>query len=134
MAAFVNAEAVEGTTDDVVTDTGKVADTTTLDQNHRVFLEVMTFTADVGGHFLTVGQTNTGDLTQSGVRLLGCTGSHLQTDTATLGASTQRLGFALLLLVFASETHQLVDCRHKNFLIFLIFMRSKTIQLHIKDI
>jgi hypothetical protein len=46
--------AVQGAADDVVTDTRQVFYTAAPDQNHRVLLEVMPFTADVGSDFNSV--------------------------------------------------------------------------------
>ena len=67
---------IQGTTDDVVTDTGKVLNTAAADQNHGVLLQVVTNTGDISGNFHTVGQTHTGDLTQCGVGLLGGGGTN----------------------------------------------------------
>ncbi|VTM73929.1 Uncharacterised protein [Raoultella planticola] len=68
MLTVFNAGAVKRTTNGVVTNTRKVFYTTATDQDHGVFLQVVTFTADVGGDFETVSQTNTANFTQCGVR------------------------------------------------------------------
>ena len=67
----VDTLSIQSTTDNVVTNTGKVLYTAAADQNHGVLLQVVADTGDVSGNFHTVGQANTGDLTQCGVRLLG---------------------------------------------------------------
>jgi hypothetical protein len=46
--AIVYAGAVQSTAHRVVTNTRKVLNTTATDQNHRVFLQVVAFTTDVG--------------------------------------------------------------------------------------
>ena len=52
LTAFVNTEAVQRTAHDVVTHTGKVANTTAFNQNDGVFLKVVTLTTDISGDFL----------------------------------------------------------------------------------
>jgi hypothetical protein len=46
---------IEGTTDDVITDTWKIWNTTTTDKHDCVLLEVVAFTTDVCPNFLAVG-------------------------------------------------------------------------------
>ena len=81
----LNTLSIQSTADDVVTNTGKVLYTTATDQNHGVLLQVVANTGDISGNFHTVGQTHTGDLTQSGVRLLGAGGTNSGTYTTLLG-------------------------------------------------
>jgi hypothetical protein len=50
-----------------------------------VLLQVVANTGDISGNFHTVGQTHTGDLTQSGVRLLGGGGTNSGADATLLG-------------------------------------------------
>jgi hypothetical protein len=47
----------------MITYTGKILDTTTSNQNHRVFLQVMALTRYIATHLETVRETYTGDLT-----------------------------------------------------------------------
>jgi hypothetical protein len=68
----------------VVTNTWKVLYSATANEDDGVFLEVVTFTADVSDDFLTVGKTHLGNLPQSGVRLLRCACHHLKTDATAL--------------------------------------------------
>jgi len=75
---------VKGTTDDVITYTGEVTYTSASDQDHRVLLKVMTDTGDVGGSLHAVGQTNSCDLTKSGVRLLRAGGGNLGANASLL--------------------------------------------------
>ena len=67
----VHALGIQSATNDVITDARKVLNTTAANQNNRVLLQVVANTRDVSGNFHTVGQANTGDLTQCGVGLLG---------------------------------------------------------------
>jgi hypothetical protein len=57
-----------------------------------VLLQVVTDTGNVSGDFHTVGQTNTGDLTQSGVRLLRSRSTNCGADTSLLGRRQIGLG------------------------------------------
>ena len=68
-----NALSVEGTADDVVTDTGQVTNTAAANQNDAVLLQVMTDTGNVSSNFHRVGQTDSCNLTERGVRLFGGT-------------------------------------------------------------
>ena len=83
----VDALSVEGTADDVVTDTRKVLNTAATDHNDGVLLQVMTDTGDVCGDFVTIGQTYTGDFTQSGVGLLRSRGTDCGADASLLGGA-----------------------------------------------
>ena len=70
LLAVGHAQAVEHASNDVVADARQVADAAAANQDDRVFLEVVPFTADVGGDFLAVGEPHTGDLPERRVRLL----------------------------------------------------------------
>ena len=61
---------IKSTSDDVVSGTRKVLNTTTTDQNNGVLLKVMSLTRDIACYFNTVGKTYSGNLSKSGVRLL----------------------------------------------------------------
>ena len=78
----------------MVTDTGKVLYTTTADHNDRVLLKVVTNTRDIGDNLIAVCQANTGDLTQSGVRLLGGSCTNSSADAALLRRA--KVGFLVL--------------------------------------
>ena len=60
----VDALSVEGTADDVVTDTRKVLNTAATDHNNAMLLKIVAFARDVGRNFNAVGKTNSGDLTK----------------------------------------------------------------------
>ena len=125
MLPVLDAEALKGASDDVVTDTREVTDVAASDEDHLVLLEVMTFAADVGGDFIAVGETDSGVLSGGRVRLLG--GHRTDTGANTLLlrgrdllfplveripslAQGRRLGLVDRLLSLVS--HELVDCRH----------------------
>ncbi len=76
---------VQSTADDVVTDTGEILDTATADHHDGVLLQGVAHAGNVSGDLVAVGQTHTGDLTQSGVGLLGGRGSHGGADASLLG-------------------------------------------------
>src|SRR5690606_4912460 len=66
----VNTGGIQGAAHGVVTHTRQVLHPATTNQDHGVFLQVVTFTTDIGGDFVAIGQTHTADFTQRGVRLL----------------------------------------------------------------
>ena len=116
---------IQSTTDDVVTNTGKVLNTAAANQDDRVLLQVMAFTGDISGNFHTVGQTHTGDLTQCRVRLLGGGGTDSSADTTLLGGgqssclvlqsvqpSLQSTSGGLVGDLLTAETNQLIKSRH----------------------
>ena len=65
-----NTLSVESTTDDVVTYTRQVANSTAADEDYRVLLEIVTNTRDVARNLKTVGQRYSCKLTKCRVRLL----------------------------------------------------------------
>ena len=68
----------------MVTDTGKILHAAAAHQDNGVLLEVVAFAADVSDDFLTVGETNLGDLAKRGVRLLRGASHHLNANAAAL--------------------------------------------------
>ena len=81
----LNTLSIQSTTDDVVTNTGKVLNTAAADQNNGVLLQVVADTGNVSGNFHTIGQANTSDLTQCRVGLLGSGGTNSGANTTLLG-------------------------------------------------
>ena len=71
----------------MVANTRQVFHTAAAHKHDGVFLEVVTFTANVGDHFFTIGKTDFSHFTKSRVRLLGRTGHYLETNTAALRAA-----------------------------------------------
>ena len=129
----VDALSVEGTADDVVTDTRKVLNTAATDHNDGVLLQVMTDTGDVSCYFVTIGQTDTGDLTQCGVGLLRSRSTDCGADASLLGGA--EVGLLVLESVqtllhcrrgglvgdlFSSLSYQLVKGRHCVLLSFVV--------------
>ena len=120
-----NALGIQSTADDVVTDAGEVLDTAAADHDDGVLLQGVTHAGDIGGDLVAVGQTHTGDLTQSGVGLLGSRGSHGGADASLLGrrqigglglqgvqTELQSGRSGLVGSLFSSFTDQLVKSRH----------------------
>ena len=85
---------IQRTTDDVVTDAGQVLYTAAADHDHGVLLQGVTHAGNVSGDLVAVGQTHTGDLPQSGVRLLGGSSSHGGADATLLRSG--KIGFLVL--------------------------------------
>jgi hypothetical protein len=85
IAAFYTG-CIERTAYDVVTNTGKIFYPTATNQHDAVFLKVVTFTGDVGIHFLAIAQTNTGNFAKCRVRFLRRGGVYTGANTTALGA------------------------------------------------
>ena len=111
LAAF-HAAGIECAANDVLTHTGKVTDSSAFDQNHRVFLQIVTLAADVSGDFDTVRQADPGDLPHSGVRLFRGSGCDLHANAASLRALHECLGLAFRNFRAAARFHQLINGRH----------------------
>ena len=75
---------IKGTTDNVITYTGQVTNTSTTDKNNRVLLKVVTDTGDIRSSFHSVGKSYSRNLTKSRVRLLGSYGSNLGAHASLL--------------------------------------------------
>ena len=112
LSAAINAQTVQGTSDDMITNAGEVTHTTALHEDDTVFLQVVTFATDVSGNLDTIGKTHASDLTQSGVRLFRGSGRDLQANATTLRALLECLALALTDFRSATASHQLIDCRH----------------------
>ena len=68
----------------MIADAGQVLDTSAANQHHRMFLQFVAFTRDVGINLHLVGQPDPGYLAQRRIRLLGCHGPDLGTDAPLL--------------------------------------------------
>jgi len=121
----IDALGIQSATDNVVTDAREVLDTAATDHDDGVLLQGVTHAGNVGGDLIAVGQTHTGDLTQSGVGLLGSRGSHGGADASLLGrrqigglglqgvqTELQSGRSGLEGNLFSSFTDQLVKSRH----------------------
>jgi hypothetical protein len=71
----------------VITYTREVLDTAASDHNDRVFLKVVADARDICCDFHTVGQTYTGILTESRVRLFRSHGADTGADASLLRAA-----------------------------------------------
>ncbi|CDZ88907.1 conserved hypothetical protein [Rhodococcus ruber] len=112
LLAVLDTLGVERTADDLVADTGEVLHTTTAHEHHRVLLQVVTLTRDVGGDLDGAGQTHAGDLPERRVRLLRGGGVHASAHAATLRAALEGRGLDLGGLVAAALADQLIDGWH----------------------
>src|SRR5690606_19253696 len=109
LLAVLHAGGVEGAADDLVAHAGQVADPTAAHEHHRVLLEVVALTGDVGGDLDAAGEADAGDLAQSRVRLLRGEGVHARADTAALGRTLEGGRLALGGLALPSLADQLLD-------------------------
>ena len=114
MRPTVNTKGVEGTTHDVVSNTGEVSNTATSDKHDRVLLEVVSLSADVGADLTTVGEPHSRNLSQGGVGLLRGLGLHLKADTSSLGTCVKVADLALCMCLAARLADELIDRWHSD--------------------
>ncbi len=101
----LDANRIQGPTDDVIPYSRKVFYPASPNKDNGVFLEVMANTGDVGSHFNAVGQSNTGDLSKGGVRFFRRGRINTDTDPPFLRRPSERWGrcFSSLLPFFPFE-------------------------------
>src|SRR6201990_3388410 len=109
LLAVADALGVQGTADDLVTDTGQVAHPAAPHQHDRVLLQVVPDTGDVRGDLDLAGQPDPGDLTQGGIRLLRRGRIDTRAHAAALRALLERRRLVLRYLVLAALPDQLLD-------------------------
>lgn len=90
----VNALSVESSSDDVITHTGEISYTSAADKNDTVLLKLVPDSGNVGGYFVSVGKSYSGDFAHCGVRLFRGSRSYRRAHAALLG-SGHILGFLL---------------------------------------
>ena len=108
---------VVGATDDVITDTREVTDTTAADEHDGVLLQVVALTRDVSSNFDAVDKANTGNLTKSRVRLLRARGEDAGAHAALLGVVLQSSVLGLLGHGTTALANQLVNSRQSVLLL-----------------
>ena len=62
LCSLGDARRIQSATNRVVSHTWQILDSTASDQNNRVLLQIVTFTADIARDFHTIGQPHTTDL------------------------------------------------------------------------
>jgi hypothetical protein len=117
LLTVVHRSGVVGATDDVITNTGEVANTAAADEDDGVLLEVVALTRNVCGDLDAVNKTDTGNLTKSRVRLLGGGGEHAGAHAALLGVVLQSCVLGLLGNGLTTLANQLVDSRQNVLLL-----------------
>ncbi len=126
--AVLDPFAVQSAADNVVANTRQVFHAAATNQDHRVLLQVMAYTANVGGNFHTVGQPDPGNLAKGRVGFFRSHGPDLNTHAPPLGATrtplhpvaqrvlhpVQRRGLSLLPDWPASLSNKLAYSRHRK--------------------
>ncbi len=79
-----NALSIKCSTDDVVTATRQVTNSSASDKYNRVLLEIVADSGDIGRSLKAVCESYSGDLTERGVRLLRACGRNLCADASFL--------------------------------------------------
>lgn len=96
----------------MITDSGKIGNTTAADEDDGMLLEVVSLTGDIGVNDLVVGELDTGDLTDGRVRLTGLLGEDTDTNALLLEAGVEGGGLGVLFEGFAAAAHDLVERGH----------------------
>src|SRR5690606_3950649 len=112
LLAVGDADRVQGTTDDVVTNAGQVLHTAAADEHHGVLLQVVAHARDGARHLDAVAEPNTGDLAERGVRLRRRGGVHAGADAPLLGRTLESGRLLLRLDLPAALANQLSNRRH----------------------
>src|SRR6201995_4923372 len=113
LLAVADTLGVERTADDLVADTGQVADPPPADEHDRVLLQVVPDTGDVGGDLDLAGQPNARHLAESRVRLLRCGRVDTRAHTAALRAPLEGRRLGLDRLFLAAFPDKLLDRGHR---------------------
>src|SRR4051812_41748543 len=116
LLTVVDASGIQCAAYRVIANAREVLHAAAADQNNRVLLEVVAFTADVAGDFVTVGQTDTADLPESRVRLLRGRGVHAGTHAAFLRGCAKSRNFCLFRRGPARVPDKLTSGRHTEIL------------------
>ena len=103
---------IERPTDDVITNAGQILNSSATNEDRRVLLQIVTFTGNVYGTFLLVGEAHPCNLSYSRVRLFGSGRGNRKAHTSLLRAVVQNGRLALVNLLFSAVSDKLVDCRH----------------------
>jgi hypothetical protein len=110
--ATIDAGGVESPANNVVTNAGKILDSSPAHEHDRVLLQGMADSRDVGVHFPPIRETHTRDLSQRRVRLLRGRGVDAQANSPLLGGLLEVGCLRLLALGGASLANELLDGRH----------------------
>jgi hypothetical protein len=98
----LDAYGVQGATDDVVSNSWKVFDPSSSNENNGVFLKVMADPWNIGGDLDSIGQSHSGNFSKSGIRFLGSGCVNSNTNPSFLRRSRNSRGRSLTLGDFPS--------------------------------
>src|ERR1700756_3112779 len=113
LLAVADTLGVERTADDLVPDTGQVADATATDEHDRVLLQVVPDAGGVGGGPDLAGQPDPRHLAERRVRLLRRGRVDTRAHAAALGASLEGRRLSLGRLLLAALPDKLLDRGHR---------------------
>jgi len=85
LLAIFDTEGILGAADDVVTHAREILYTASADEDHRVFLEIMTYAGNIGRNLYPVSKPNTSYLAESRIRLLRGNGHNTGANATALG-------------------------------------------------
>jgi len=100
----------------MITDTRKVLDPPTPNKNNGVLLQVVPDTRNIRSNLDSVRQTDPGNLTKCGVRLLRGRSIHPRAHPPLLRTTLKSRRCRLLFLALPATANQLVNRRHRSLL------------------
>ena len=115
LLSAVDTEGVEDASNNVIANTRQVANSSSADQDDGVLLKIVVLTRNIGSNLATIRQPDAGDLSQSGVGLLGRHGADTKADPSSLGTSLQVHGLPLGGYLAACASDELVGGGHKEY-------------------
>src|SRR5215510_6667789 len=107
-----DARGIERAADDVIANAGKILHAASPDQHDRVLLQIVSDPGNVRRDLEAIGQPDTRDLAERGIRLLRRRGVHTDTHAALLRAGFHGRRLGLLRRRLPPLSHELIDRRH----------------------
>ena len=98
LPAITYTRRIKASTNSVIANTRQIFYPAAPDQHHAMFLQIMTFSADITGYFVTIRQANTRHLAQCRIRFLWRGRVNTCTNAPFLRATFQRWHIALVSL------------------------------------
>jgi len=112
LLAVFNTLRIEHAAKDMITNAGKIANTSATDQDNTMLLKIVAFARNIGNDLALVGQANLGNFAKSRVWLFRGRGINACANAALLRVSLHRGNFGLRLLRSPALADQLVNRWH----------------------
>lgn len=111
--SILHTDRIQRASHDVITNARQILHSAASNQNHRVFLEIVSLSRNVRRDFKAVGQSNPSDFPQRRVRLFGCHRVNTGAHSPPLRRSHKRRRGRFASLLGSSSPNQLTNRRHR---------------------